>query len=406
MSHLYKSYKNKKIFKNSPKSEYDARWAKAKKLMEKENIDALFITGEHNFVYFSGNTNWTNYPPGESWARPGIMILPREGEPSAIIGGADADRAKLTGWVENIKKYVSLPFSVDHPSGGRYMVKEAFEELKLTKGTIGCEFGEENRLGIPYSDFIWLQKEMPKAKFVDATKAVINKMRAVKSPLELERHRKICAITSKALEQTLVTMKGANMTGREITMTFFKFLLDGGADRPGFCIHSGSPMNRGNPYWRPKRGETFWLDCAGVWKGYWSDFTRQTVVGKPTRKLVEWHNWHWEVTQKCMDAMMPGVPIADIARLCDEEYRKKGLPGFASCMSGRIGHSVGLSNGEPPSISLNDSTILEEGMVIAIEPIGVRRPSINGMIHVEENVIIKTNGYELLSTTPRDLFVI
>ena len=57
---------------------------------------------------------------------------------------------------------------------------------------------------------------------------------------------------------------------------------------------------------------------------------------------------------------------------------------------GRMRHGIGLQLTEPPSITIQDQTILEENMVIAIEPCLEYAPGT--MIVQEENILITKNG--------------
>ena len=72
---------------------------------------------------------------------------------------------------------------------------------------------------------------------------------------------------------------------------------------------------------------------------------------------------------------------------------------------GRMGHGIGLQLTEPPSIMIKDETILEENMVIAIEPCLEYAPGT--MIVQEENILITKNGFERLTTrTPKNIPII
>jgi Xaa-Pro aminopeptidase len=66
----------------------------------------------------------------------------------------------------------------------------------------------------------------------------------------------------------------------------------------------------------------------------------------------------------------------------------------------RVGHGLGLSTTEPPSLALDDPTVLEAGMVVTIEP-GFATEF--GMFHVEQNVVVTDDGPDVLSTAPWEL---
>jgi Xaa-Pro aminopeptidase len=145
-----------------------------------------------------------------------------------------------------------------------------------------------------------------------------------------------------------------------------------------------------------------WIDAGCAVGGYWSDFSRAAVVGQPSaeqyRAQEEIHEITWEAVQK----VRPGICASQLAQACNT--RLAGLNfAITSSISGlasRVGHGLGLDVTEPPHIAEYDDTILEPGMVITVEP-GVAAEY--GTFHVEENVLVTREGYEVLSTAPRAL---
>ena len=67
------------------RAEMERRHARARELMGERKIDALLITGEHNFQYFAGTS--ASIGPAESFTRPSIFILPMEREPIIVTQG-------------------------------------------------------------------------------------------------------------------------------------------------------------------------------------------------------------------------------------------------------------------------------------------------------------------------------
>jgi Xaa-Pro aminopeptidase/Xaa-Pro dipeptidase len=68
------------------------------------------------------------------------------------------------------------------------------------------------------------------------------------------------------------------------------------------------------------------------------------------------------------------------------------------------GHGVGLDVHEAPRIADTSEHILEEGMVVTIEP-GVYIPDLWG-IRIEDMVLVKKNGFEVLTKVPKDLTIL
>jgi Xaa-Pro aminopeptidase len=76
--------------------------------------------------------------------------------------------------------------------------------------------------------------------------------------------------------------------------------------------------------------------------------------------------------------------------------------GYGEYFVHRTGHGLGIDIHEPPYITATSELVLDEGMVFSIEP-GIYLPGRFG-IRLEEIVILRKDGAEILSSLPRDVF--
>lgn len=91
-------------------------------------------------------------------------------------------------------------------------------------------------------------------------------------------------------------------------------------------------------------------------------------------------------------AMRPGVRACDVWQAIVDVLAPGGATGGGV---GRMGHGVGLHNTEWPSLMAADQTILQEGMILAIEP-GYDFATRKMMLH-EENVVVRADRAELIT---------
>ena len=129
--------------------------------------------------------------------------------------------------------------------------------------------------------------------------------------------------------------------------------------------------------------------------GYWSDFSRAGVVGRPSAEQARAQQAVHQITREAVERVRPGIPASSLAQFCYQRLDEIGFPITSSIgrLASRIGHGVGLNLTEPPHIGLHDDTLLEPGMVITLEP-GVATSY--GTFHVEENIVVTPEGGEVL----------
>lgn len=375
-------------YKPFPRSEYELRWKRAREFMEKEHLDALFITEPLNYHYFSGAS------PSFSYTRYTIIVFPRKGKPVIIAHEFVEESTRRETWIEDLKIYKNLA------EVSFALIKEVFEKLGLTDGRIGAEFGYEQRLGLAYKDFLRIKQELSRANFVDGS-YIFWKLRMIKSKAEAELLRKTCEITSEAYEECFESIKDG-MSEKEVEKVFLDAITKRGGSRPwcfinsgpyNYNVISGSPTNQ-----KLKKGNVIWIDGGCNYGGYWSDFCRIASVGPPSEKQRKMYETTIKLTEKCIDLVKPGVTASEITRVCDSELKKRGLE--LTFKAGRIGHGIGLMLTEPPHIASYDKTILEPGMVITIEPGFVTD---YGVFQAEQNILVTADGHEILSTASTEL---
>lgn len=150
-----------------------------------------------------------------------------------------------------------------------------------------------------------------------------------------------------------------------------------------------------------KRGDAVVMDIGGGLGGYSSDMTRMAVIGTPPDGYEAVHQVVEEAVQAALAAAKPGVKAREV------DAAARGViaaAGYGDYFVHRTGHGMGVEVHEPPYITAASETVLEENMVFSIEP-GIYLPGRFG-IRLEDIVILRADGPEILSELPRDLKVV
>lgn len=156
------------------------------------------------------------------------------------------------------------------------------------------------------------------------------------------------------------------------------------------CILSGpaaaAPHGQAGPKVMEK-GEQVLIDCSIDYQGYWSDMSRTFFLGEPTPKMREVFQVLLEAQQAAIDAVKIGDPISNIDRAARQVIEKAG---YGPYFTHRVGHGIGLSIHEAPSVDKNNQAPILKGMYHSVEP-GIYIPGEFGM-RIEDDVYSTENG--------------
>jgi Xaa-Pro aminopeptidase len=364
--------------------------------MKEAGLSGMVITDENNVTYFTG---FRTHAPWTTYTRTAWYFLPVSEKPVLLIQNMMTPDARLKTHSCEVINYPGLYGT------NLNEVKKIMESRGMAKGKIGWELGYEQRLGIPYLEYEELRGMMNKCQFVDGAD-ILWSLRLVKSKIEVDYIRKACDATSFALDKVFDTMH-EGMKETEIVKNLFSYMMEAGADKPGFSIIATEKgnydriSNLGTDR-RIKKGDLVWIDCGALYKGYWADFGRAGIIGPVDQERKEYQACVHEVTMKAIKSVKHGITAGDLARACIDALVEYGFdPSTFDC--GRMGHGMGIMSTEPPSITKQDNTVLREGMIINIEPGFVKE---NGVFNIEEDVVVKKDGAEILSGAKRTLYEI
>ena len=377
-----------------PKEEYLKRLDNIHKKLENENIDAIVITSPANFRYFSGlDSNFWESP-----TRPWFLIISKNGKIKALVPSIGLSAIEST-FIKDIEVWQS-PNPKDE---GTSLLKKIIKTFPKNSN-IGFELGMETYLRMSIKEFLKIKKDLQEYNFIDSTNIVWS-LRKIKSDLEIKNIEKVCSITSKVFNN-LINKISLGMSEREIATIFKKDLINNGVDYIMYLSCASGINGYNQIICNPSEkkigdGDILIIDTGSTLNGYYCDFDRNFGFGNINQKSLDAYNKLWDATEKTLEIIKPGIS-------CKEVYESLSKNLFSSNVKssvGRMGHGFGLQLTEPPSIMIDDNTILEKNMILALEP-SIKVENDLMLVH-EENILITQNGNRLLSSrTPKELPVI
>ena len=274
---------------------------------------------------------------------------------------------------------------------------EFLKGLMLQYKQIGLNFS-----GISHNDFCKLNNKFPDTNFIDISDSLV-KARRIKDELEIKNIQEACRIVDKVGDE-IPSIIHEGMYEYELAAEIDYLMQKNGADKAAFETISSFGPNTSEPHYshgntKLKSGDFVLCDFGAQYQKYNSDTTRTFVFGAANEKQKEMHETVLEAQKIGFDTAKSGVKASEVHAAVSSFIDSTK---FKGCFIHTTGHSLGL-NVHDPGVGFNSSCDLElqENMVLTIEP-GVYIPGFGG-VRIEDDVLIKKDGIEILTKSSRVL---
>jgi Xaa-Pro aminopeptidase len=382
----------------------EAKLARVRALMGEQDLDALVVRAPDNLLYS------TNYLCMKGYD---VAVVPREGEATLIVLEPQLEDAAAMAWTGDIRAFGG--YDAGDPRPPTFRSTEAAIAVLRERGLTG-RVGLELSAGTQTADLMVGEPTVPTLAgmhaFDDVAGEVVDasplfaRARAIKTSQEIERMRlandiagAACRFVRDRVEEGMreaqvaslwegfVHGEGVGWEGK-VGMARGYTLVWAGPGIRTFTQTSNRPVVEGEPTLLE-----IWV-CAD---GYWSDLTKNVLVGGLKPRYAELLDGLLGVYRAAVDHCRPGASLAELDVLVREGIAALG---YAGQPSHPICHGVGARAHEPPYAHQAAGGTIEEGMVLAIEP-GCYWPE-GGGLRLEDNFLITAEGAEMLCGYPDD----
>jgi len=234
---------------------------------------------------------------------------------------------------------------------------------------------------------------------------VVESVRRIKDDGEIESLRRACAITDEAFSLVIGRIR-PGVTEREIARWLDFRMMELGAEKPAFDSIVASGPNGSIPHHSPsdrpiEAGDLVTMDFGALFDGYHADMTRTVAVGEP----AGWQRDLYELVRQAQragrHALRPGATAREVDAAARELITEAGHGGH---FGHGLGHGVGLEIHELPFLGPDKTGRLEDRVPITVEP-GVYLPG-RGGVRIEDTLVTRDDGPELLTLTTKELLVL
>lgn len=360
-----------------PVAEHTARIARLKRRMAAAKFDVLLIEDAYNRLYFTGFA-----------ASNGLLCVPVAGDPVFCTDFRYLEMARN-----------ELSFLRCVPIG---------RESRYQPLTRSASRGRWRRVGYDGPGSLSALEQMKKA-LPDVTdwasgRAETDALRAVKSRRELAAIRNAVRMGDAVFASALEAVR-PGMTEWDIRV-LIRGMMDQVSQGEAFdtiaCAGSNASRCHHRPSLRPMRcGQELLLDMGVKVDGYCSDMTRVVFFGAPAPKLREIYSLVLEANRRAI----AGLRAGDTCHAADARARRViEKAGYGRYFGHGLGHGLGLEIHECVALRQHGREVLKPGMVVTVEP-GIYLPGVGG-VRIEDVVVVRENGCEVLTATPKTLRIL
>lgn len=352
--------------------------------LQDNHLDAAFITTPDNVFYFSGFDS----EPHERLL--GVMIF-KEAEPFLICPQMEVPDALAAGWTFDAVGHVDTENAWDVVAKAVATRGVDISAMAIEKAHLTVERLEELQLRYPQASFARIDDK-------------INAMRVIKTEDELVKLRKAAELADYAIqvgcdaiaegktEMEILNEIESAIKAKGFAMSFETMVLAGEKS----ASPHGVPGDR-----KIQRGDLILFDLGVIYDGYCSDITRTVAFGEPSQAQIDIYNAVRQANEAAIAAVKPGVRAMELDKMARDVITKAG---YGKYFTHRLGHGLGISVHEFPSINGANDYTLQPGAVFTIEP-GVYKADVTG-VRIEDDVVVTETGVEVLTKFTKELIIL
>lgn len=343
--------------------------------LSKYNIDALLVTNMFNVRYLANFTGTT-----------GLVVITKD-EAYFVTDFRYTEQAAEEAKGYTIVKNEGTIFEE---------VAKIVKENKIEK----LGFEQEN---ITYAVYHQINDIIP-CDLVPVA-GLVEKLREVKTEDEINIIKEAINITEKAYDYILGFVKPGK-TEIEVANELDFYMRNEGATSVSFDTIVASGIRSAMPHGVAsdkviEDGDMVTIDFGCYYKGYVSDMTRTFAVGDPGEQMKEIYEIVYQANKKVNEVAKAGMTGAELDAIARDYITEKGYgPQFGHT----LGHGIGLEVHEGPSLSFRNEDKLVVNNIVTNEP-GIYVPGLGG-VRIEDDLVIKEDGAEILMTTPKELIIL
>jgi Xaa-Pro dipeptidase len=374
--------------------EFAARMERLQEAMRERKLDAVLLFSQESMYWLTGYDTF-----GFCFFQ--SLVVKSDGAMVLLTRSADLRQARHTSIIENIVVWTDRA-----DANPAFDLRNLLSDLGLLGMRIGIEYQTH---GLTAANGKRVDEQLSTFAAISDLSGIVDTLRAIKSPAELDKVRKAAELGDAALERAMPLIKAGGDEG-DILAAMHAAIFEGGGDYPAneFIIGSGPDAllcryKAGRRKLDPQDQLT--LEWAGVYNHYHAALMRTAVIGSPTPRHLELQAATHEALLAVETAMKPGTSFGDVFQAHADVMDRHNMTRHRL---NACGYSLGArftpSWMDMPMFYAGNPVTVQPGMVLFAHMIIMDSES-NTAICLGRTSLIGQDGAQPLSRLPLDLIV-
>jgi Xaa-Pro aminopeptidase len=376
-----------------PRDEYDARLEKVRRTMADRSIEVLLVFTPENVNYLTGydTIGYSSFL---------CLAVPVDRDPVMVIREMERGVAMSTTWLADF----ATTGDTDDP------VERTIDALSRRGLSARRVAMEATAPFMTARTWLRLKGALGGDRALDGSE-VVEPVRAIKSPREIEKIRAACALVEKGIDAALAAVR-LGASENDVAVAAYGAMVGNGSDPlvsnpivtsgPRSGVAHTSFKNR-----RLERGDTVLIELGATVSRYGGALMRTAVLGDPSPEALKMADVVLQSLNAAIAAIKPGVTAGSVDEACRRVIEDAG---YEAMFRKRTGYSVGVAfapdwgEGHIVSLRRDDPRLLEPGMVFHMPP--ALRAFQRLCVGMSETVLVSESGCDVLTDRPRRLHVV
>lgn len=354
-----------------------ANLARLQRLMDEANLDAVVLRSGQNFTYLSSVVYPGTLARHQDLAdsmRAVLLVWPRHGDPVIVANKTAAGLAHRDSTVQRIELYEGY-------------VESPYQKLAQVLGELRLERVGFEQDYVSARDWNLVQRARPGMQMVDCG-GLMDRVRWIKTPAEIEKLRRAADLLDEVYLEVFQRIRPGD-TERKVHTDMIATCLAKGFEWAHGILNTDKNLipYAGESDRVISRGDVVRTDYVAYLNGYPGHQSRNVIVGTPSSQQRDEYRKNLEIYRDTINRCRAGACVGDLYQFVMDAFERHGWA-YKSLL---IGHGVGAWwHQQEPILRRGSDVILEEGMVLAMEPH-------KDHWHVQDMILIQQGAPVLLS---------